>query len=178
MATIKTSLLDIGPLTEELKVRGHPITVNGITAAQVFELFMKYPEVRKLLDGSARANLNVAEMLHTTTPNVIGAVIAMATGDAGKAEAEEKAKQLGVGDQLAIITATLRLTFPDGFGPFVEQVMQMTNRVNEAVSAGTSAMATAPGSGKVLDTSSLKRSSAAFQTDTPGMMPGTRHRAN
>lgn len=178
MATLKTSLLDIGPLTEEVKVRGCPLVVSGITAAQLFELFMKYPELRKLLDANARASANIAELLHTTVPNGIGAIIAMVTGDPGKEEAEEKARQLGVGDQLAIISVALRLTFPDGFGPFVEQVMQMTNRVNEAVAVGTKVMTPAPGSGKGSDTASPKRSSAAFQTDTPGMLHGTRPRAN
>ena len=131
------SLLDIGPLTEEVEIRGIKITVQGLTAGHLFQLFAEFPDMRKLLQVGEGSPQTIMLQL---APDLIAKIIAIATGMAGNAEVEAKAKTMGASDQLAVIAAVQRLSFPDGIGPFVERVTQLMGSaaatLPEAVSAG------------------------------------------
>ena len=48
-----TSLLDIGPLTEEVEIRGTKLNIQGLTAGHLFQLFAEFPEMRKILELQA-----------------------------------------------------------------------------------------------------------------------------
>jgi hypothetical protein len=151
-----TSLLDIGPLTEEVSVKGVKLTVSGISAIDIFNLIRRFSEIRNLIEGKEATS---AEGVMTMAPDAVAAMIAACTGTPGNPEAEMKAKQLGVGDQLAIIEPALRMTFREGgIGPFVEQIQAITKLIGVVAATGE------------LATSSPEASSGALQRDMP---PGT-----
>jgi hypothetical protein len=164
-----TSLLDIGPLTEEVEIRGTKVTVQGITAGHLFQLFAEFPDMRKLLDGS-----DDPMSLMALAPDLIAKIIAIATGSPNDKEVEARAKTLGAAEQLAVVAAAQRLSFPQGLGPFLEQLNRMM---------GSAIMPAIP---SVLDAkpstlSSIKScalSSASLQTDTPAMARGPAPRVN
>lgn len=158
------SLLDLGPLEEEVEVRGIKLTVHGLTASDLFKIFSQFPDMRQMIEqlgtpGAVMMNL---------APDVVAKVIAIVTGSPGDKDVEAKAKLLGAADQMMILSAVQRLSFPQGFGPFVSQVTKLM---------GTDALTpSVTGSGQ--GNSSHDASSAALQTDSPGLTRGTSPRVN
>jgi hypothetical protein len=165
-----TSLLDIGPLTEEVEIRGTKLTVQGLTAGHLFQLFADFPDMRKLLQVGAGSPQDVMLQL---APDLIAKIIAIATGSPNDKEVEAKAKTMGASDQLAIIAAIQRLSFPDGIGPFVERI---TTLMGSVAPTGLPVMASLDSLKST--TSSRALSSASLQTDIPGMLHGHVRRAN
>jgi hypothetical protein len=162
-----SSLLDIGPLTEEVEIRGTKITVQGLTAGHIFQLFSEYPDMRKLFETSTDATPQ--SVMLQLAPDLIARIISIATGSPGDPAVEAKAKTMGAADQLAIISAVQRLSFKDGIGPFIDQIsslmgaaMPMPKDLEEKVAQTYS------------DTVKKLRSksNASLQTDTPGMLRG------
>lgn len=160
-----SSLLDLGPLTEEVEIRGVKLTVQGLTASHLFRLFAQFPDMQKALEQMGNAGSVMLEI----APDLVAKVIAIATGSSGDLAIEEKAKLLGASDQLAILGAVQRLSFPQGFGPFVEQASKLMGTADT--------MNLPPGSEKP-GSNSREPSSAALQTDSPGMTRGISPRAN
>lgn len=114
------SLTDIADLSEEVTIRGTIITVKGIDATGIAYLLDKFPDIRKLM--SHRAEDVTAEALIQLAPEALAAVIASGVGKTGDVETEKVALSLTIGEQFLIINPLLRLTFPQGAGPFVEQL--------------------------------------------------------
>jgi hypothetical protein len=167
------SLLDIGPLTEEVEIRGTKITVQGLTAGHIFQLFSEYPDMRKMFETGTDASPQ--SVMLQLAPDLIARIISIATGSPGDPAVEAKAKTMGAADQLAIVSAVQRLSFKDGIGPFIEQIsslmgaaMPMPTGLEEKVAQTYS------------DTvkKSRSQSNASLQTDTPGMLRGPAPRAN
>ena len=159
-----SSLLDLGPLTEEVEIRGVKLTVHGLTAANLFKLFSEFPDMQQALAQMGTAGAVMLDL----APDLFAKIIAIATGSPGDAAIEAKAKELGAADQMAILGAVQRLSFPQGFGPFVEQITRLMG-----TNTTTSPM-TSNGSGNSLPAPP----SAALQTDSPGMMRGSSPRDN
>lgn len=163
------SLLDIGPLTEEVEIRGARLTVQGLTAGHIFQLFAEFPEMRVLLEmGQA----DPKEVMLRLAPDLLGRIIAIGTGSPNDKEVEAKAKTMGASDQLAILSAVFRLSFPQGIGPFVDSITKMVSATMTELppdGLGDSARAAMP---------SPAPFSASLQTDTPGMLLGRRPRVN
>lgn len=174
------SLLDIGPLTEEVDIRGTKITVQGLTAGHIFQLFSEFPDMRKMFESSTSEDSPQSVMLQLA-PELIARIISIATGSPGDPAVEAKAKTMGAADQLEIISAVQRLSFKDGVGPFIDQVSALMGAAMpmppelEAKVAKTYA-----------DTVKKlrSRSNASLQTDTPNLAHGaaphasSRHGAN
>jgi hypothetical protein len=113
-----TSLLDIAPVSVTVNVRGTDLEVKGISAKDVVNLLKRFPEIRKLL-----VNRTVTpEALIEFVPDAISAIIAAGTGAGGDKQVEERAATLAVAEQAKILGHVLKLTFPEGLGPFVEQM--------------------------------------------------------
>jgi len=113
------------------------------------------------LGGNAAALLNMA-------PRLIAKVIAMVTGSADSKEVEEMAANMSAADQLLILGAMQRLTFPRGLGPFVDEITKFVGPMPTILSASTGAPVN----------SSQEPSSASLQTESPGMTRGRSPRAN
>jgi hypothetical protein len=165
-----TSLLDIGPLTEEVEIRGVKLEVQGLTAGHIFQLFSKFPDMRKLIDTKQG---NVQEVILTLAPDLIARIISMALGEAGNKEIEDKAKTMGAGDQMTILAAIQRLSFPDGIGPFVERVTALMT----SASTGLPPKGSSPTSSNST-TASPAQFNALLQTDTPANLRGHARRVN
>lgn len=114
------SLMDIGPSTEVVKVRGVEIEVLGISAEGLLGLFGRFPELRKLIGGFG----NMDEIFKVGGP-LIAAIIAAGTGSAGNKEAEKKAASLSLGDQAALFRAVWKATFPNGLTDLLEFLGEM-----------------------------------------------------
>jgi hypothetical protein len=159
-----TSLLDIGPLTEEVEIRGTKLTVQGLSGGDLFQL-MSFPEFRSAMESKAQ---NPQTILQQLGPQILAKVIAICTGTPNNPEAEAKAAQLGASDQMTLIKVVTRLSFPDGIGPFVHDLRALMGEVVTDIEQN----------GKGSDLKLPLPFGASLQTDSPGMLPGRRPRAN
>jgi hypothetical protein len=183
------SLLDIGPLCETvtLKTSKGPQTLSiyGIGADDMFALFNKFPEVRKLMNGEARS-IKAQDLLDLGT-KVCANIIACAMRDREEIDAEtsktpwdedqfKKAirivSKFAVADQLKIINIVFALTFPDGVGPFVEQLRSLTATFTGVVN-GLKQTAE-----EVSSTDSAQPSNGALLMDNDDARRGPLHRVN
>jgi hypothetical protein len=129
-----TGLLDIGDLTVKIPVRGVDVEVTGIGADGILYLLDKFPAIRSIFTGDTDGV--TAEALMAMVPEAVGAIIAAGTGLPGNAEAEKRARALGLDEQVQLIDAIRAITFPRGIGPFVA----MLNRLSaEADASGWAA---------------------------------------
>jgi hypothetical protein len=164
-----TSLLDIGPLTEEVPVNGTTATVYGVTPEGFFYLLEKFPAMRSMFGGGVK-QIDMG-MLQAVAPSCIAYALAVATTDRSRyvtlplwKEALEAtaniAMNLSAHYQMALFQAALRLTFPEGIGPFMKAVETLADSINR-VSGQT-----------VQATTSSKRSRSGFETDSRGLRLG------
>ena len=165
-----TSLLDIGPLTEDVEIRGVTVTVQGLTAGHLIQMFNDFPDMRKLLEGTGEQ----ADLL-ALAPDLIAKIIAVATGSPNDKAVEAKAKTMGAAEQLSVLAAVQRLSFPKGLGPFLDQVNKLMGSTMPTIPTGPVADASPSGRSSI---KSRALSSASLQTDTPAMARGPAPRAN
>lgn len=132
------SLVDIAPLARAVPVQGDTVSVRGVSALGVASLIMRFPELRALIAGKD-TNVTVDRIMEVA-PQAVASIIAAGCGAEGDPRAEEVASQLPVGEQLALLTAVLELTLPNGIGPFVKQVEGLLKAVGLSES-GTKARA-------------------------------------
>lgn len=121
-----SSLLDIAPQTATVEVQGKQIEVFGVSARGIAYLASKYPEIKKVLAGKKFEGLQ-PERIVTLVPDAIASIIAAGCGMPGNEEAEKVADKLSTGDQVKLLTEIIRLTMPDGVGPFVERLQALTS---------------------------------------------------
>jgi hypothetical protein len=142
-----TSLLDIGPLTELVTVNGKEVSVYGVTPEGFFYLLDKFPELQKLMTSEG---LDPA-LLREIAPNSIAYAVAVATTDRSEyktskewlakvQEAANVAMNISAHYQMALFQAALRLTFPDGIGPFMKSMETLANSIRRV--SGKTAPAT------------------------------------
>lgn len=128
------SLVDIGPATGVVQiVRGdvtHDIPVNGLTAADIAQLFLSFPELRKLVTGNADSD--VVGSIAMQFPNLLGALVAAVTGNLGNKDEEEAAAKLGVGEQWAILEKAMSITFPQGAKNFLDGLFVLAEQAGGA----------------------------------------------
>jgi hypothetical protein len=124
-------LIDIAPAVETVTVRGTPVPVFGVSAAGIAYLLRKYPEIRMLLSGK----MPETERLFDLGGGVVAAVIAAGTGAPGSEEHEAVAMSLSINDQITLVEAIMRVTMPEGFGPFAARLQAIGDRVGLAASA-------------------------------------------
>lgn len=151
------SLLDLGDLSETVMVSGKPVTVSGISAEGVLYLLQKFPELRALMTG--HASDVKPEALMTMAPKAIASIIAAGLGYPGNEEVETKAGRIGFGSQVELIAAVMRMTFPEGIGPFVERLQALSQSSEEVAAAVLPNLKSAVVSGKAQDTKSPEASS-------------------
>jgi hypothetical protein len=162
-----SSLLDLGPLTEEVEIRGVKLQVQGLSTASLFKLFAEFPDMTQMMADAG----NAGSVMLSLAPDLIAKIIAIATGSPGDAAMEEKARTLGAADQMQILMAVQRLSFPQGFGPFVNQ---LTNLMGSEWTAATTLSEPSAESA----TNSHADSSGSLQTESVGMTRGLSPRAN
>lgn len=133
------SLIDIGPSKGSVTVRGQSVEVNGISAENIFEILLSFPEMRMLLTQQGGVDQSVVVSLLMRFPEAAGMIIAAGTGanlsDASE-EAKAKLKQhvdaargLNVGEQFEVFDKIIELTFPRGVQNFLDAVQGLLKRV-------------------------------------------------
>lgn len=165
-----TSLLDIGPLTEEVSVGGKMVTVRGASPEGFFYLLEKFPILQKMFSGGVKSDLDMGT-LRSAGPDCVAHALAVVTTDRSRyasftdwskdVEAAAKvALNLSAHHQMAIFQTGLRLTFPDGIGPFMSGVEALAESINRV--SGQTAR----------PTMSSRPSRTGFVTDSRGMRLG------
>ena len=118
------SLLDIGPPTRKVPIRGHDIEVSGITALGVFDLLRDIPELRKVVAEKAMDSDEIVNLI-SSIPIAIGKIIAAATGHTGDPDHIQAAVRLSAGEQQELLSAIIELTFPRGVKSFVDGLLAL-----------------------------------------------------
>lgn len=129
-------LVDIGPVTREVPMRGQTIAIKGISALGLFDLLDQFPELRKLFSESGK-QVNAQQMMQHV-PAAVATIIVYVCGykraslsavnntekvKAINAEYEAAlvaAESLTIGEQTEIVKAAWDLTFPKGLKSFLE----------------------------------------------------------
>lgn len=138
-------LIDLVPATEQ--VAG--VTVYGVSARGIATLLARFPELRKLMSGVAVD----AEQLIGIAPDAVAAIISCGIGKPGDKDTEEIIDRLPVETQADFLAAIMRLTMPQGVGPFVEKLSSLGGILSQNSPVGES-------SGKAQGTKSPKASKA------------------
>lgn len=133
------SLLDIGPLTASVTVRGKDIPVNGIGADTLVQLLNDYPELRKYMAGGLGGDVN-QDLMTKLGPNIVNVII---LAGAGMKVSDEKAlavvKGLTIGEQMVLLEPILMMTFPKGFPSFVEALSRIAGESSASEGEGEAA---------------------------------------
>jgi hypothetical protein len=115
-------LLDIAPTTavEVVKINGQRIVVHGLRAPALASIAARFPRLIGLfLGGFSMADVGpkfIAQFGEATGP-----IIAAGCGHLADEKYEQHAATvLLLEDQLKLVIAIIRLTFPNGFGFFLE----------------------------------------------------------
>jgi hypothetical protein len=129
-----SGLRDLAGTAEKVTVRGQAIEVPGLSIDGIAQLLNRFDEVRGWLSGGA-VDLS-AEALVGTGPHLVAAVIAAGTGAPGDEQAEAVASDLAVGEQLALLEAIMRVSFPDGLGNFLNRLTAAADAVGLDLEVG------------------------------------------
>lgn len=116
-------LLDIAPSSKTVPIQGVDVAVHGVSAEGIAYMLERFPVVRELMAGRD-VNLD-ASALFKLAPQAVASIIAAGCGYPNNPEAEAKAAQLGAEDQLTLLDAIVKLTMPNGVGPFADKLMAM-----------------------------------------------------
>lgn len=128
-------LLDIAPLTEKVTVSGKQIEVFGVSAVGIASLITEFPEIKKLMSGK---EVDVSSLL-AMSGSAIAAIIAAGVGHPGEEAYQAAASRLPLEAQTDILGAIIKVTLPNGIGPFFEKLTALL-----AVKDGAGALAKAP----------------------------------
>lgn len=123
-------LLDIAPSTavEAVHVNdGVRLVVHGLSGNAIASIVARFPKLATLIGGGNNIGWHLIEHFG----GAIGPIIAAGCGHLGDEEREKRASNLLIEDQLKLITAILGLTFPNGFGSFIEQLTALMSRADE-----------------------------------------------
>lgn len=164
------SLIDIVEQTSSVRIGEHDVTVHGISAENIAQVLLRFPEIRMILISETGVDKGVVMALVERFPEAAGLILAAATGTdlAPGDEAHEKtlkavvtkARNLPLGLQYDILEKTLDLTFPRGVENFLAGVGARLKRLG--VGAG------GWGAGTTLPGLSNSASSTGDQSETAG----------
>jgi hypothetical protein len=119
------SLVDIGPLTENVPYRGTNVPVTGLTALGLFELLKDIPELRKLMAERQLTETDISSLV-MQFPQAVATIIVSGMGNDPSNNAEVgAAMKMSAGEQALFIAAILKLTFPQGVTNFVESLVAL-----------------------------------------------------
>ena len=117
------SLVDIVDVKKSVTIRGKDVEVEGINAEKLGLLINAFPELRMMFAGRA-GDLSPQDIV-AMGPKIVAAIIASGTGSPGDEAVEAAAAKLTIGEQMTLLTTIFEITFPDGFGPFVEKLRSL-----------------------------------------------------
>jgi len=125
-----SGLIELGPLTEEIKVRGKTLTVGGLTVDDLIFLVQAFPQI---LDVMVEVRDDRLSSVKKLGPRIIAHIISCATGDRNDEAALRVAAKLPAGKQLEIFEKAFELTFEEGVDPFLDRLMRMATHTAKTV---------------------------------------------
>jgi len=144
---VAVGLMNIANTSEDV----FGVTVRGVNARGISYLLARFPELRMLMSG--RGADITAERLVVVVPDAIAAIIAVATGvvpkggegdEARQKEHEDRAAELPLGMQIAFLEPIIRLTMPQGVGPFVATLEKLEAFAAEGFGPGAGTKSSPP----------------------------------
>lgn len=120
-------LLDIAPVGKPVEVDGAIVDVPGISALGIATLLQQFPEAivtfQKLMGRSKKGDSqDIAQMLFSTGPKILHAILAAGCGYPGDERAVERVAAMGVSDQADLLDAILKKTLSKGLDHFLERL--------------------------------------------------------
>ncbi|RVD14308.1 MAG: hypothetical protein EOS73_29450 [Mesorhizobium sp.] len=114
-------LMDIAPagaVKIAVTVGNDEIEVNRIGSKRLTGLLARYPELGDLMGGKTVAPMRLIEI----AADAAAAFIAAGCGYDNNPDAETFASELAIEDQLRLVEAIAKATFPNLVGPLIEQL--------------------------------------------------------
>lgn len=133
------NLTDLAPQFEDVPIGDSFLRVNGISAKIGLEIFQRFPKMLGLIGRGfdLQTFLSVA-------PDAAAAIIAASTGNLGNTKAETAAGDLGIETQFDILEAIGRMTFSNGFAPFIQRITALGDAASSASFTKVPAMNSQP----------------------------------
>lgn len=128
-----TGFEDIAPLTKVETISGKDIEFSGVTLHHVANLLNRFPELYTLFQKEKRTKLTpekMANLIIKTAPDAVVAILAAGANNLNNKKAETAASRVSIGEQLKALITIIELSWPDGFGPFVEQLESLGRMVD------------------------------------------------
>lgn len=135
-------LLDIAPSTAVEMVQlgddeGQSVEVRGITINAMAAIITQFPELKSIMMGTSG---NPVPLVVSGCVAAIGPIIAAGVGHFGEQKYVEHAAQMLPEQQLKLLQAIVRLTFPNGIGAFMSEVTALMNGAAEGEAPRTARM--------------------------------------
>ncbi len=119
-------LVDIVSVDETIVIRGTKISVSGVSVEGIGRLIFRFPELKKMAE-TGKWN---QDGLLSLSDDIVCAVLAAGTGEPGNADAEKGAGKLAVGEKAELMMAIIRVTMPNGAGPFTKALRGMLDTLS------------------------------------------------
>lgn len=133
-------LIDIAPRVEAIPVQGASVQVYGVSASGLALLLSRFPELRKLMTG---IEVETTQLI-SVGGEAVAAIIAAGCGYPGDENAEAVAAKLALDSQADLLAAILRLTLPEGIGPFVSKLTALSGLLDIDARSDTEPGTTSP----------------------------------
>lgn len=161
------SLVDLGPLTDSVEVRGKTFPVKGIPAECFFQLLAEIPELRRVF-AEKQMSADMINALIGQAGRAVGAIIAAGTGHFGDEKQIAAAMQLPVGEQTKFLTKIIGVTFPQGPAAFLDELMAFVpaNAVG-ALGKGAATKSQAPSNSASAPDTTQEKSGSTPQDSLP-----------
>jgi hypothetical protein len=127
-------LLDIAPAAsvESVWIDGQRISVHAVSLGAIASIVARFPEVKALVNGGGA---DIVSRLFVACGAAVGPIIAAGCGHLGDEKYERHAQGYLPEQQLKLVAAIYRLTFPNGIGPFVEVLTGLVRGKDEGAPA-------------------------------------------
>jgi hypothetical protein len=130
-------LMDVVPARTVVYVNGAPVELRGISISNIVTLFGRFPELQQAI---LMQQSPTVEEIVAMAPRALSSMIAAGAGGLGDPAQEKRADELDASTQLAMLTAIIKLTMPDGIGPFVERLTALAGTFNPVTKSTHQAM--------------------------------------
>jgi len=122
------SLIDIANVKyPTVPVRGADVDINGLTADHIAGVMFVFPEIRRIMTQDS-PDKDVINSLIGRLPEAVAMIIAAGTGHPDDEAHIAVARDLGVGEQYALLEGILKATFPQGVKSFLDGVSALVNQ--------------------------------------------------
>jgi len=153
------SLLDVLPRHERVAIGSQEIAVYGVSGGDIGRILARFPNMFEQMAATSTSPASMHQGL-------LGALLAASQRNGnsesllGNDEVEATARALSVSDQMTMLLAMGRCTFPEGVGPFLERLASLSSQTNEAMEV-------------VVQVASRAQAMASPRTPKPSASPST-----